>query len=190
MEPSIAWILVLTGAAGAHLEVPHSRAWAIVRQRVDDRIARTAVSARYEKIIMPSVSLVAQLLEAIIAYGDVGGNHGACMNSRPIALEDSKLAELPRLDGVSCIDLMYSAGRGLLGLKLGHEFGDGILRAFDHDLNAGITKVSDESDKPVGSCDSVDEWSEPYPLNDALDEKSSPRNTSHPIHARAARLAD
>ena len=130
---------------------------------------------------MPSISLVAQLPEAIITYRDVWGNHRTCMNSRPIALEDSKLVELSRLEGVSCIDLMYSAGRGLLGLKLGHESGDGILRAFDHDLNAGITKVSDKSDQPVGGCDSVDEWPETYSLNDALDEKSSPRYTSHPI---------
>jgi hypothetical protein len=106
------------------------------------------------------------------------------MNSRFIALEDSKLVEISRLEGVSCIDLMYSAGRGLLSLKLCHESGDGILRAFDHYLDAGITKVSDESDKPVGGCDSVDEWSEPYPLDDTLDEKSSPRCTSHPIHSR------
>jgi hypothetical protein len=112
------------------------------------------------------------------------------MNSCLIALKDLKLVEISRLGGVRCIDLMYSAGRRLLSLKLCHESGDGIWRTFDHDLNAGITKVSNESDKPVGGCDSVDEGSEPYPLNDTLDEKSSPRYTSHPIHAGVARFGN
>jgi hypothetical protein len=85
---------------------------------------------------------------------------------------------------------MYSAGRGLLSLKLCHESGDGIWRTFDHDLNAGITKVSNESDKPVGGCDSVDEGPEPHSLNDTFDEKSGPHYTSPPIHARAARFAN
>jgi hypothetical protein len=124
---------------------------------------------------MPSVSPVTQLPDAIVTYGDVWGNDRTCMNSRLITLEDSKLIELSRLGRVRCIDLMYSAGGRLLGLKPCHESGDGVLRAFDHDLNTRITKVSNESDKPVRGCDSVDEGSEPYSLNNTLDEKSSPR---------------
>jgi hypothetical protein len=112
------------------------------------------------------------------------------MNSRLIALKDLKLVEISRLGGVRCIDLMYSAGRGLLGLKLCHESGDGIWRTFDYDLNAGITQVSNESGKPVGGCDSVDEGPEAYSLNDTLDEKSGNRYTSPPVHARAARFAN
>jgi hypothetical protein len=190
MESSIAWILVFTRALRAHFEVSHSRTGPIVWQCVDDRIARTAVSASYEKVVMPSVALVTQLLEAIVTYGDVWGDDRACMNPCHIALEDSKLVELSRIGRVRYIDLMYSAGGRSLSLKLCHESGDGVLRAFDHDLNAGITKIANESDKPVRGCDSIDEGSEPYPLNDALDEKSSPRCSSPPIHAGAARFGN
>jgi len=80
---------------------------------------------------------------------------------------------------------MYSARRWLLGLELCHQSGDRIRRAFNHDLNASVTQVADESDKPVRGCDPVDEGSESYPLNDAFDDKSSPRYVSHPIHSRA-----
>jgi hypothetical protein len=137
---------------------------------------------------MPSVFLVAQLFEAIAAYRYVWRNDGTCMNSRLVTLEDLKLVELSRLRRVGRIDLMYPTCGRLLGLKLRHESGDRIWCAFNHDLNACIAKVSNESDKPVSGCDSVDEGSEPYALNDTLDEKSSSRCASHPIHVGAARF--
>jgi hypothetical protein len=139
---------------------------------------------------MPAVFPIAQLSETIITHGNVWRYNGTCMNSRLVALEDPKLIELSRLGGVRRIDLMYSACRRLLSLKLCHESRDRICCAFNHDLDAGIAKVSNESDKPVGGCDSVDEGSEPYPLNDTLDEKSSPRYTSHPIHAGVSRFGN
>jgi hypothetical protein len=108
------------------------------------------------------------------------------MNSRLVALYDSKLVELSYLGRAGRVDLMYSTCRRLLSLKLFDEFGDRICCAFNHDLNAGIAKVSYESYKLVCGCNSVDERSESYPLDDTLDEKTSPRCTSHPIHREVA----
>ena len=112
------------------------------------------------------------------------------MNSRLVARNDSKLVEPSRLVRARRFNLMYSTCGWLLSLKLFHESGDRICGAFNHDLNAGIAKVTNESDKPVGDCDSVDEGPEPYSLNDTLDEKSGPRYTSPPIHAGAAQFAN
>jgi hypothetical protein len=108
------------------------------------------------------------------------------MDSRLVALNDTKLVELSCLRRARRLDLMYPTCRWLLSLKLFHEFGHRICCAFNHDLNAGIAKVSYESYKLVCGCDSVDEGSESYPLDDTLDEKTSPRCTSHPIHGEVA----
>ena len=112
------------------------------------------------------------------------------MNSCLITREDPKLVELSRLRGVCRIDLVYSACGWLLSLKLYHESGDRISCAFNHDFNARITQVANKPDKFVRGCDSVDEGSEPHPLDDALDEKSSPRYASHPVHSGAAQVAN
>jgi len=97
------------------------------------------------------------------------------MNSRLIALNDSKLMEACCLRRARGVNLVYSTCGRLLSLKLLHEFGDRICGAFSHDLNAGIAKVSNKSYEPVSRRDSIDEGSEPYPLNNTFDEKSGSR---------------
>src|SRR5579872_97239 len=81
MEAAVQRVAVLIPAARAHGEAPHGGVGPVVRQRVDDAVARPAVGAVGERIVIAPVFRIEDLTAAIGARGEVREH-----NRAPLAL--------------------------------------------------------------------------------------------------------
>ena len=76
MKAAVERVFVFGSAIFAHREFPHGRLRAVIRDVFDDRKARPAVRAVYERVAVAAVARVKQLSEAFVACGDVGWDGG------------------------------------------------------------------------------------------------------------------
>ncbi len=77
VEAAVAGIGVLADTLPTGREAPHRRARPVVRETLDDRVARTAARAIGERIPIPPRRRVAGLRVARVARREVGGERGA-----------------------------------------------------------------------------------------------------------------
>lgn len=74
MKPSIGWIVILALTRWTHLEMLHRSKRSVVRNILDDGVARSTVCAIDEGIEIASVARVEQLTQTFITNGDIGRN--------------------------------------------------------------------------------------------------------------------
>src|SRR3954447_1569985 len=160
VEAAIRGILVLAVAVGAHLERRHGRAFAVVRQRADDREARPALGAVDERIAVAPVAGVEQLAHALVAGGDISRPERLALAAG--ARVDPELALAQWRERQRCKRLDVRLRRGLRTQRLS-EVLDGTRKAFDLDHDA-VAVVRYEACERVLSGNAMDE----RPESDAL----------------------
>src|SRR3990170_2511100 len=77
VEPPVQWVIVFFEAVAAERELSHRRVLSVVRQPFDYGESWSAVGACDEEILVPRVFRVAELCEALVAYGYVWRCDGA-----------------------------------------------------------------------------------------------------------------
>jgi len=98
VEAAVGRVLVLSPAVRAHREAGHRRRTPVVRDAAHDREARPALCAVHERIAVTPVARVEELMQAVVARGDVGWDQ-----SRSIACaarDDGEVGLAERLDRV------------------------------------------------------------------------------------------
>ena len=93
VETAIERIGVFGGATRAHGEILHGRCGAIVGQRPDDGEARAAVRAVDERVAVAAVCGVEQLIQTVVAGGEVGGNQRGLLSIVIVGEADVERAE-------------------------------------------------------------------------------------------------
>src|SRR4030042_5928868 len=74
MKTAVIYIRILSGALAAHFKNRHSRIRPVVRNGLNDRIPRPAISAVYKRIAVAKILFVGHFHKAVPARGDIGGN--------------------------------------------------------------------------------------------------------------------
>ena len=72
VKPPVKRVAILCGTGGAHGKAIHRGGRSVIGQRPDDGKARSAVGAVDKGIVKASVGGVEQLVQAVVARGDVG----------------------------------------------------------------------------------------------------------------------
>jgi hypothetical protein len=96
MEPAVQRVIVFLPACGTHRESPHRGVRTVVRQTVEDGIPGSAVCTVDEWIPVAAVSGIPQLLQTVIAQGDIRQDQrgpGAGVH----AVTDTKVGETGRI---------------------------------------------------------------------------------------------
>ena len=120
MEAAIERVGVFGGATRAHGEILHGRCRAIIGQRPDDGEARTAVRAVDERIAAATVFGVEQLVKAIVAGGQIGGNQRGLLGVVIVGKADVERAE-PLQRHLLEIDFLDLCGGRGVHVQLGDE---------------------------------------------------------------------
>ena len=162
--PAVERILVLAAAVRAHGEAGHGRPRPVVRQAPDDGVAGAAVGAVGEGVAVAALPGRFDLLEAIGARGDVGGDED----------ESRGVPGLPDLEAPAVLDrrgahvelLDDGQGRQARAQGGGEFFADDRGRPFDVDLDARAG-VLDPAVEPQAAGEAVDVRAEPDSLDDA-----------------------
>ena len=93
MEAAVERIGVFVGATRAHGEILHGRCGTVVGQRPDDGETRAAVRAVDERITVAAVCGVEQLVQAVVAGGQIGGNQRGLLSIVIVGEADVERAE-------------------------------------------------------------------------------------------------
>ena len=159
-------VLVLAAAVRAHGESGHGRPRPVVGEAADDRVARAAVRAVGEGVAVAALAGRRDLLEAVRAGGDVGGDEDEARGGArradleaPAALERGGTDVEPLDDGQGR-EPGPQGGRELVADRRG--------RAFDVDLDAGAG-VLDPAVEPEAAGQAIDVGPEADALDDAED---------------------
>ena len=90
-------IIVLFLAKIAHREIHHGRIVPVIRDPVDDSVARSADHAADEWVLIARITLVVEFFQAVRANGQVRRDHGGFIVAL-VAADDGKGIKIPALD--------------------------------------------------------------------------------------------
>ncbi len=171
VEAAVERVVVLALTGVAHHEVAHRRVRAVVRQLVDDAVARPAVGAVDERVAVAAVVRVEQFAAARLAEGDVGHHDGARM-VRDLALVDGEFGQPGRVEP-RAFDALNGGPRRTFPLEGDAEVVELRPLAFHLDDDAVRGVVHPAAQLPfVGEA--VDEGAEAHPLHRAAHDQPQP----------------
>lgn len=164
MEAAVFGILIFTEAVGAHGEFRHGGHGAVVGNVEDDAVARAAVGAVGEGVVVTAIGGIAGVGETGLADADVGRDEGEG-GTGGIAFVDGKggIAE----DGdLGAKDLGDADERRRFGGKGSDESFDGRRVPFDFNEDPA-RGVEDEAGERVSASQVIDVGAEADALDDA-----------------------
>jgi hypothetical protein len=186
MEATVAWVLVFSSALRAELKSAHRRVAPVVGDGADDREARPALRAVDEGIAVAPVGRVEQLVQALVARGDVARDQCATVHRQarqnrelPLAPQRLRLAAHP-------LDLRE---RRRLRLEGKGERVDSLCVTLDLHDDAGPV-VQHEACEPVPHGQAVHERAEADPLDGAGDFEAATHGGGHEGASLAPRRPD
>ena len=164
VEAAILGVLVLAEAVGAHGEFRHGGHGAVVGNVEDDAVARAAVGAVGEGVVVAAIGGVAGVGEAGVADADVGRDEGEG-GTGGIAFVDGKggVADDGNLGAQDLGDADQRRGFGGKGGDEGFD-GRGVSFDFNEDAAGG---VEDEAGERVAAGEVIDVRAEADALDDA-----------------------
>src|SRR5918912_4481104 len=164
VEAAVGWVIVLSPALGAHLEVCHRGHGPVVGHRAGYGEPRAAVGAVGERIPVTPVCRIKELREAVLAGGDIRRDQGAAPAPFPALLhpEVSLLTHRERSPGHG----LDHGQRWSFFLYLPQEAVQLLRRALGLDVDPfGV--VAHQPGKPTPPRQSVDEGPKAHALHDA-----------------------
>jgi hypothetical protein len=182
MKATVARILVFRAAIGAHGERGHRGARPVIRDAADDREARAAIGAVDERIPVPAVRRVEELLQACVARCGVRRDR-RCRLGTVLGRDDRK-ARFATRSHVLDDHLLDCGQRRSVGAKSSHELLDGEPRALelrDHP----VTVVAHGSREPQPGGQREDVGAKSDSLHDSGDPDADPRE--RPFRGRLRR---
>ncbi len=187
VESPVRRVPVFALAGRAKPELAHAGPGPVVGQVIDDRGPRAAVGAVRERIPIPPILRVEELIQTVVAGGDVGREQPIGRDGR-LALLDSETrtgGEL-MLRGPD-LDLLHPGARRRVRSKPEYEQIDRLLRAGDLDLHL-TGPIDDASVEPELGREPPYERSEADALDDArdLDRAGNPLAGGPGLHVTAA----
>ena len=166
--PPVEGVSVFPRAIGAHGKSRHGRRLPVVGEVPDDRVAGAAVRAVGESVSVTTLSRRADLLEAVVADGDIGGDEDEARRSA--GLPDLEAVEPPGPGGPAVDPLDPGQGRLPFFQGLDEPDDGGGAGRFEEDLDA-LPGVLDPARKAQLPGQPVDERPEADALNDPEDRE-------------------
>ena len=166
MEAAVERIGVFGGATRAHGEILHGRCGAVVGQRPDDGEARAAVRAVDERIAVATVFGVEQLVKAIVASGQIGGDQRGLLGVAIVGEADVERAE-PFQRHLLEVDLLDLCGGRRVHVQLGDELVQQARLALGVDEHA-FHSVENPAVELVFLRQTIHEGAKAHPLHDAF----------------------
>ncbi len=164
MEAPVERVLVFAPARVAQREARHAGVRPVIRQRVDDRVARTALRAVDERIAVAPIGRVGKLAHAVVAREEIGRD-GHLWRVRCAARGDGESRNLGRRS------VGHGANHGTRERRRAIDDAGGKrsdLRRFaaHHDLHIA-TQVTHVAVEPELAREAVHERTETHPLHPA-----------------------
>ena len=178
VEPAIPGVLILLTTAGTHGERGHRGPLAVIRQRPDDREARTALGAVQERISVAPIPAIAHLREASPADRQVRRGKQRQVSLAGTGVDPESLTAMMRRGPVDGDAPKMGRGRGG-GLQPVQEPSDGLVVALGVDQDA-VRPVANRPTEPMGFREPVDKGAKP----DALDNPFNQDATAGPVSRR------
>ena len=177
VEAAVQRVGVLGGAARAHRKARHRRVRPVVGQVRDDRVARPAVGARDERVVVAAVVGVVQLGQAVGARRRVRGDERALAGG-PFGRHDAE--DLLPLNGgdrglTSACDLGQG---GQCSKRLVEERVHRLTRALRLDEDLTVVVAHQPRDR-VARGRARDVRAEAHPLHDAGDQGADADDLGH-----------
>jgi hypothetical protein len=138
VETAVAGLVVFGFAGPAHAEAGHGGGGAVVRNVLNDGVARTAISAVGKRVEIAAVGWIVEVAQAVVAGGNVGRDQGE-ISHRPSALSNLETGFAGRLQ-VRHVDFGNPRQRRTFRAQPLEENRDLAALAFDlgFNLNPGL----------------------------------------------------
>ena len=187
MEAAVERIGVFVGATRAHGEILHGRCGTVVGQRPNDGEARAAVRAVDKRIAVAAVCGIEQLVQAVVAGGQIRGNQRGLLGVVIVGEADVERAE-PFQRHLLEVDFLDLCGRRGVHVQLGDELVQQVRLALGMDEHT-FNSIEHPAVELVLLRQTIHEGAKAHPLHDAFYLYVERFDHTTPFHLRFTLLS-